>query len=475
MSEPNLLTIIYPNGKEVISDTQIEITWTSPTTISTDGNIVKIEVYFTDNYEPLDIPKWQMIAEVKSSETSYLWSFEDSINSDNCRIALRTRNSNGEASDWIVSAANFSIKRSKINSPTVLKPVDGERINDFVEIKIDTTSIIGTPSQRTFLQIFYSSEKANITKTSLVQNHPIYQNYIWNTMDILPSDDYKLEIYLADDSGNVSRPSIIKNLNIIHNGFFYVDTQCPEASIFIANDNTFTNTVNNNVEVLYWDKTTDLQSLMFKEDINYGGEESPGDVKPFTFTSGDGIKTLELIAQDFGANRTGDNGTEIRVFNKYIESAGVSIIDLAKTSVYSWAIVSGTEDALYRMSDFAVKILDFDETPTAIGAYKENIYVSTVNNNKGNIWLLTGNKLSSVYSFEDYNTVINSMFENNGLLYMGMENGELWYFNELDVSLVYTFQNPVKQVYSDNNVLFVTLKNDEILYLYNGTTFVNIG
>ncbi len=475
MSEPNLLTITYPNGKEIISDNEIEITWTSPSTISTDGNEVKIEIYFTEHYEPLDIPQWKMIAEVKSSETSYLWHFEDFINSEECRIAMRTRNSNGEASDWIVSASNFSIRRRKINSPTIIKPIDGQRINDFVEIEVDSSSIIGTPSQRTFLQVFYSSEKSNIGKTVLVQNYPIEQNYIWNTMEIPPSDDYKLEIYLSDDSGNISKPSVIKNLNIIHNGFFYIDTKCPEASIFIGNDDIFTNTLNNNVEVLYYDRTTDLHSMIFKEDINYGSEESPGDVKPFTFTSGDGVKTLELIAQDYGANRTGDTGKEIRVFQKFIETTGTEIVDIASTAIYSWAITSGTEKALYRMSDFAVKILDFDDTPTAIGAYKENIYVSTVNNNKGNLLLLTGNKVSSMYSFDDYNTIINSMFENNSLLYLGMENGELWYFNELDVSLVYTFINPIKQVYSDNNTLFVTLKNDDTLYLYNGTTFVNLG
>ena len=66
------------------------------------------------------------------------------------------------------------------------------------------------------------------------------------------------------------------------------------------------------------------------------------------------------------------------------------------------------------------------------------------------------------------------MIEYGGLFYIGLENGEIWQYDEQEFVLISVFLNPIKSLFSDNNLLFATEKNEETIYLYNGISFTNI-
>ena len=475
MAEPYVPSIIYPNGGEIITDKNITISWTSLSQYDPSNRDVVFELYFTDNYENYNIPDWKLIAEINSSQEEFEWNFNNSINSDACRIGIRSRNSRGERSDFNISANNFTIKRQKLITPIIISPINNQKVNNFIEFIVDKESIRNSFSQRAFLQIYYSSEKNNIAKTIIVENYPVLEsNFIWNATDKISSDDYKFEIYLSDDNGNVSEPVIIKNINLVHEGYFYIDTIPPEASIFINNDDVFTNKNDVNIEILAYDKTTKVHSVRFLEGTNYGSADNDGEVRPFSFTSGDGIKTVELITQDFGANRIGDSGKNINLLLKNIEETGSSLVDICSLDNYTWAISDGVSNKLYKCGQFPIEILTITDTPTSISSYKSNIYIGTELNNSGKLWLLSGNTLTLKKEFSESDSKINSMVENDNIFNIGLENGEVWKYDESNFNLVYTFLNPIKSLYSDKNILFATEKNEETIYIYNGISFILI-
>src|ERR1035437_2734189 len=94
-------TIKYPNGSEVINDSQVTIEWTGQP--STDNRAYEFEIYYTDVYNIEEEPDWVQIATVPGTVNNYEWTIPSQIRSSKVRIAIRSKSFRGERSDFAVS------------------------------------------------------------------------------------------------------------------------------------------------------------------------------------------------------------------------------------------------------------------------------------------------------------------------------------------------------------------------------------
>lgn len=459
-------TITYPSGGEIIHDSKLTITWN-------DYNLnrnYEYEIFFTDDYS--DNCNWIQIATVSGLKDLYEWNIPNYIRSNNIRLSIRIKLPNGEKSEYSIIGSNFSVKKQNLSLPSFISPISGNSYDKYIEIIPDYFSINGTYSQRSYLQFFYSSKKLNIDLTSFAQDVPIYtKNIIWNTINLLPSDDYILHIFLSDYDGNTSDMLQITNIHISHSGYFIIDTTPPVSSIEINNGDNFTKNREINIKILSFDETTGVHSMQIIEGSNISKPEPIANVKSFILSENDGTKSIELLLQDYGANRNNDN--IYRLFDKFLFDN--TIIDMTYLNDGSLWCILKDENSLYKINEYPSKILSLNNEPTCIVSFNNQIYISTVDNNYGTLNKYTGAySLEIIYGFDDENSYITCMESYNAKLYIGMKNGKVYAYNGATISLVGQFLNPILSIKSDNGSLYLTLKNNDKIYALINNDFVEV-
>jgi hypothetical protein len=470
MPKPDRPTLLYPNGGEEIFTSEITIRWTN----SPVSGPTFIDVYFTDNFDPKD-PQWKQITTLPADITSFVWRVGNIVKSNKVRVAVCSRNNFGQESDKSHSAADFSIRRKKLVTPSVLTPIPGSRHDKYIEIAPDTSALVGTYSQRSTYQMYYSSASANIPMTALIHDVPVDSDPIlWNTVDLPPANDYKLSIFLQDDDDNKSDTLEIRDIQIAHEGVFYLDTTPPEAAIVINNGNQFTQSRDVTINVVSYDATTGVHAMQFIEDDNIANPEPPANVRPFTLTETDGMKTVELLLQDYGANR--NDTTSKRLYQIVLDST--TVVDLAiLPDQTAWAaVLSSSVYSLYKVDNFPQSILTFTDTPTCLGSFNSQLYAATKTGNLGTLKRYTGaGTLETIRSFSTFGSIITAMQQHGTSLYMGMENGSVYKYDGGSATLVDSIDGPVKSLSSDGISLFLVPRNDNKVYVFNGTTFEDTG
>lgn len=486
MSQPNFPTLLYPNGGEIIIANEINIRWKSPSPFNADGRTVAYELYYTDQYDHLKEPDWKQIAVVSKSLSQYVWRFGNAIRSSRCRVAVRSRNGRGERSIFSLSANNFSIHRKKIDPPTVIAPISGERFDKTVSIVTNDVGIIGNHSERSFYQFYYSSASANVPLTLIAQNVAVGSGeVIWETISLPPAKDYIIQLFLADDDGNASESIFIRNIEIAHEGFFIVDTKAPEASIVInskANSGstqnaTFTKNRDVSIQVVSFDESTAVHTMQFIDGDNSSTPEPSADVANFTLSSGDDIKRVELFLQDFGGNRN-DQQTQ-RLFETFIELEGnAEVVDIAidRTTSTAWVITSTPYNYLYKIKQFPSLITAFEDEPTAIAVFSSFVFVGVKTaENTGTIMRYDGFETTVIKTFLEADSIITSMTTHAKRLYIGFENGMVYSFDGLTFRQIPSISNPVNNLVSDGSSLYLTERNGTDVYVFNGTQFIFTG
>jgi hypothetical protein len=477
MSNPYTPTLRYPNGGEtIVGGTTITTTWTTPTPASDDYRLVQIELFYTDDYEPNREPTWIQIASVPSSDTSYPWRVPNFIHSPRCRVAVRAKNSRGERSGYSVSAANFLITHKKLKTPALISPTSHSRYDKYIEIVPDDRAVAGSYSQRSRYQFFYSSVSANVPPTPLSQGVPVgTKSVVWNTIDVPPANDYAIGVYVADDDGNRSDTLIVEGITIAHEGFFLIDTVPPVASITINSGEEFTRFRDVSVNIVSYDETTGVHSMQLIEGTNKALPEPVASVRPFKLSEDDGTKVVELLLQDFSGNR---NITDIqRLFENILEQTGLVIEDIAFDSGVAWVATSGTANSLYSIEDYPQKVYTFTGVPTAVGVYNSLTYVATKSaTNKGTLYRYTGAlTVDAINTFTDSDSVINCIANHGIKMYLGFENGNVYSYDGYVLVKVDEMSNPVSSLMSDGSSLYLAMRNDDGVYIYDGSGFVKTG
>jgi hypothetical protein len=476
MSAPYPPTLIYPNGGETVIDKELTISWSLPAPISSDDRAVLIEIYYTDQFDASTEPDWRQIAVVPSHATQYVWRFGSYVKSSRVRVAIRSRTSRGERSDFVISAGNFTINRRKLATPAVISPTPGSRWDKYIEIVPDHRAIEGTYSQRSFYQFAYSSAKANVPLTPIAQDVPVgTRSVIWNIIDVTPSDDYAIHVFLRDDDGNTSDTLLIKGVTVAHEGYFLIDTTPPVATIVINDDDEFTRDRDVTVKIVSYDDTTGVHSMQLFEGENAARPEPVANVRPFKLSEEDGTKIVELLLQDFGANRNSDR---VQRLLESVIGDGLSITDVLFASGYVWVTTTGGGNYLYRVGEYPLRVYTFSSQPTALGSYNSQLYVATTTaaTNKGTLYRYTGaSTIESVYAFSGSDSAVNCMAEHAGKLYIGLENGGVFEYDGSTFASIADVSNPVRSIVSDGNSLYLVMKNSSDLMIYNGSDFVTTG
>lgn len=82
--------------------------------------------------------------------------------------------------------------------------------------------------------------------------------------------------------------------------------------------------------------------------------------------------------------------------------------------------------------------------------------------------------MQSVQAFSDLDSVINAMGVFSDELYMSMQNGDLYNFDNTSFLLVSAFDKQIKGMYSDVNLLYLFFENTVDVDVYDGLTFSNM-
>lgn len=474
----NRPTLIYPNGGENILTREIEISWKEPKPPSADNLEVWYEVYFTENYDYMTEPDWKMIASVPTGVGKHLWRVGNSVKSKNVRVGVRAVNSRGERSDLSVSAASFTVLKSLPVTPAVLSPVPGQRYGTSIKFVFDDTSVLNSFAQRAKYYIYFSSVKASVPFTPVAQKIPVGSGpLVWDTTLIPPSDDYVITVYLADDDGNKSEEVNIRDVSIIQEGFFLIDTKPPTGYVQINNADQFTRDQNVSVRLYSYDEITGVHSMQFIESADtdiVGAPESFANVKFWKLTEDDGVKTLKVKFQDYGANRTSQATKSFRVLFD-VNNEDVSDIAVQKSMNVVWLAKNGEQPAIYRLNPINSFITYVNEQINCITFFGDTLYVSVkTSDSTALVYRWTGFVLEEAFSLSEVDSEITTMYQYENKLFLGCKNGNLYSYDESILSFVRSFGFQFMRLYSDNSLLYIVLRNAKKLFVYDGDTFTEV-
>lgn len=474
----NRPTLVFPNGGEEILTREIEISWKESYPSSSDNLEVWYEVFFTENYDFMTEPDWKMIASIPAGIGRYLWKVGNSIKSKNVRVGIRAVNSRGERSDMSVSSSSFSIRKSSPVTPSVLSPVPNSRYGTSIKFVFDDSYIFNSFSQRAKYYIYFSSVKASVPFTPVAQKIPVGNGpLVWDTTLIPPSDDYVITIYLADDDGNKSEEVNIRNISIIQEGFFLIDTKPPTGYIQINNSDQFTKDENVSVRLYSYDEVTGVHSMQFIESATedvIGPPESFSNVKYWKLTEDDGIKTLKVKFQDYGANRTSQDTRSFRVLFD-LNNDDVADIVVQKSVDVVWLAKNGSQPSIYKLSPVNSFVTYVNEPINCIAFYGNVLYISVqTSDSTALVYRWTGFILEEVFSVSDIDSEVTNMYQYNNKLFFGCKNGNLYTYDETSIAFVKSFGYQFMKIYSDNSLLYIVLRNSKKIYIYDGDKFTEV-
>lgn len=481
----NKPTLIYPNGGETILTRSIEISWKEPSIASVNGIAAWYEILYNSNYDFSNEEDWIVVASgLPIGVNKFIWNIGNEFSTDNMRIAVRTINIRGQKSDMSISAESFKVRRSSLPMPSLLAPVPNSRYGNSIDIVFDDSTVLNQYGQKSRYYIYCRSVKANIPLTTIAQNIPIGTGPIkWDTSMLSPSDDYEIIAYLADDNGNKSPEVTISNITIYNEGFFLIDTKPPSGYLQINNGKEFTRYRDVSVRLFSYDECTGIHSMRFFETNNAGTDvggppESYTNLKYYKISENDGVKTLKVVFQDFGANRT----TEIvKSFRVLFNNDNVDIADMVlhkdvngDTSI--WVAVNGDAPSIYKFNPNGSIVANVNEEIKSLAVYNNSLFISVKTvDDSALVYKYVGlNELSQTISLDEYNSLVNSMQEYKDNLYLGGNNGILYKYDGTTVNSIKTFDYSIKHIYSDSSLMYILFKNSKNIVIFDGTTFKEV-
>lgn len=475
MARPNKPTLVFPNGGEDILTRVIEVSWTEAIPVGNDDLPVWYEVYYSEFYDPQDEPEWKMIASVPQGIRRFEWKVGNFLRSDRVRVAVCAVNTRGERSEFSVSANYLTIRRAQPSTPSVLNPVPGGRYGSSIEIIFDDSAVKGTFGQRAKYYLFFSSDKAGVPLSPVAQKVPVGTGpLLWDTSLVKPADDYVLTVYLADDIGNKSAEVNVRDLNIVNEGFFLIDTKPPSGFLKINDGDEFTRDRDVSVEIFSFDEVTGSHAMQFQEDGETGTPESVVNVKYHMLTEGDGVKTLKMLLQDYGANRSSQIEKTFRpLFD--VNNSDISDIILDKSTGIIWVGVNGSDPSLYKIDDGNSFLTKINEPITSLSILNSTVYISVdTTDDTALVYRFTGFSAEEAISLSDSESEVLSMDSYKGDLYLGSLGGTLYKYDETSVNSINTFDGPIDRLYSDSSLLYILIRNQSSMFVYDGVSFTEV-
>lgn len=437
MASVHAPTLLYPNGGEKLASPTIKVRWQSPTITDETDRPVWYELYYADSYVPGEEPNWIAIATVPSSVNEFEWRVGRGLTSDSVRVCIRSRNSQGTRSVMSVSAANFSVNRSVLPKPQIISPVVNGRYDSTIQIVVSSDRL----PDRSYYQFYYSSKSAGIPMTAIGQKTLVRDIPVaWITVDLPPADDYAFYATILGPDGGTSEMAYVSNFSIAHEGFFIIDTLPPEASVRVEKTGLFTNQPDVSVSVYAYDEATGVQSLqVFDDSANKGIPQAMRVRTSHTLSTGDGLKEVRALVQDFGANRNVDENEAFALVSltNTAPIANANVVDFAvsydlEVTFVHLVTVGSTENALYEFTitadkvGFPRRVMVIADKPTAVAGFQSEEYVATVDDEGvGHLikYLTTG--WVNIYTF-GIGEQVTDLEVHNDYLYVGTNTGSIY-------------------------------------------------
>ena len=90
------------------------------------------------------------------------------------------------------------------------------------------------------------------------------------------------------------------------------------------------------------------------------------------------------------------------------------------------------------------------------------------------VYRSTGVGAESIIQLDTEGSEVLTMDTYDDMLYMGSLNGSLYRYDESSVNLVTTFSKPVERLYSDGALLYILLRNEPTMTIYDGSSFTEV-
>lgn len=324
----------------------------------------------------------------------------------------------------------------------------------------------------------------------------------------------------------------VYNLKIQQPGMFFIDTIAPQTILDIEGSAGITNQLTHTVNIYAEDSTTEVEQIQLRE-CNASSQLALGNVDDFVSASSDcdpvedllvtganfgkligkplgystktqwtledegGLRRLEALVTDSGGNTSIQDlrKTFIPIFRSDLEIKDIVVTTESRevTSITqngdNFEVI--TEVASFEVAYLAVsnggywvlepfpRLVDqslFGKQILALSAFKGSVYLFTyVNSNTisdtGSVFRDDKTILTLMFDFTSSLSITTAVDEFQNNMYIGLENGELWRFNEVTFTLITTFDNSISALAGDNEYLYIGQSNSSKVSLYDGTTF----
>lgn len=443
-------------GGKYINTSSVNIQWTEP--YKDNNAIYWVEIYFTENFNN-DDTNWIQIARIPSGINNYIWEINKWIKGDNCRVAIRFVDNNGNRSRFSISPDSFVITDKKLPPPSIFKPVDNATYFSYIPFVFDSDGIINC-SNRAYYRIYYKSENLNLDWTLLYGYISINENLInVNTKDMLASDDYEFKIELVDED-IVSEPVFIKDITINSLNYFIIDTEPPKGDINIINNDDYINYKDIILELNGFDNITDVDSFRIEqfnidEDQNYiGNYELNSNRAVWSLRGGDGVSLVQVRYKDVGKNVFSQSTEDVFRVYRDVDNAEVTSL-LVDNDI--WMAFGGSSPSLYKNRN---KIVDLDNSISTMIIFNNILYFAVkTNSNKSIVKKYDNSEIITIKEFDENDSVINSMIVYDNRIFAAMQNGKVKTITD----------SIIKNVYNNDSVDSIkgmAVDNKSNLYLF---------
>jgi len=478
-------TIIYPNGGEILADGVASIQWIEPSNVPS-SEMLWYEIFITDFYDADKKPELLHIATIPYGNSSYSYNIHKNLKGNQCRVGIRAVNHEGLRSKVSFSAADFAIINKELPSPSMVEPQQRATYYSYIPIVFDHSSILGRCSQRSFYQIYYSSESLGIDWTLLRSNIMVGSDpFDLDVSGFSTASDYSLKIELVDDI-NVSSPVFISDLIINNINYFLIDTTPPKGTIKISDNTEYIKERNLIVNLNFYDKTSAVKEFRIEQE-DVGVEEQPesGDFADVTSWStwdvsgDDGVKLIKVRFKDYAGNMiyNDPNANYFRTYKNLGDREVTSLLyDNIDGDLYMAFALSSTANAQLYKNLTLLSTLDGDAT--SLKFYNSMLYIAIKDSdNKGILQRFNVSEVESVADNDSQyldadnatlnslyfsDSVINSMEVFDNKLFLGLENGILLSFGGSTISTEHSSYLNARNIYkikTDGNVLYIFFSN----------------
>jgi len=327
----------------------------------------------------------------------------------------------------------------------------------------------------------------------------------------------------------------VYNLKIQQPGMFLIDTKPPEAILDVESSSGITSELTQTLTVFAEDSTSNVEQIQLREcnasqqlalgDVSQATGttdcESVEDLlsgknlnfdtiigKPqgytaktqWVFEDVSGLRRLEAMLTDSGGNSSlqalqktfipafrADTDTindiivvkEIRdKHNRSVDSnTGVVTITTTPDVDFEVAYIGTQSGKYWVLEPFPRLVDDLNREIHILIEYFDVVYILTYVNNQdtvdtGSIYRDDKTQITNIFDFDqDSLRIPNAVAIFREIMYIGLENGELWSFNGSTPTLITQFANPITSLVGDNLFLYIGQSNSSAFNLYNGTSF----